>query len=109
GGGIDDRRAFAKRTNELLGELGASHTRYYLPTDLDYAPLLSIFESSRARHKIEHDSIGAEFIRLPEGTFVRKVFAGAPSESGGLRRGDRVLTADHRPFDPYASIHDRAG
>src|SRR5262249_27119875 len=91
---------FARLTKQGLTELKASHTAYYTPTEVEYYGLFSIFARTLKEPAPEYDSIGADFARLPEGFFVRTVFAQSPADKAGLIRGDRVASADGQAFDP---------
>jgi len=103
--GVRTRREFALLTNKVLAELKASHTSYYTPQDVEYYMLRAIFSGPT---EILYDSIGIDCARLPDGMFVRTVFASGPAEKAGLLRGDRILRADGAPFDPFASFDGRA-
>jgi carboxyl-terminal processing protease len=106
---IHDARTFADRTNALLDELKTSHTHYYSALDVDYYGLAAIFQRALKIDRVLVTGIGADFLERPEGYYVRTLLAGGPAEQAGLLRGDRVLTADGRPFDPYASFKGRGG
>ncbi|MFM7150301.1 MAG: S41 family peptidase, partial [Gemmataceae bacterium] len=56
--------------------------------------------------KLTYDSAGAD---LTEDGFVRVVFAGGPGIKAGLRRGDRVIAVDGKPFHRVASFRGKAG
>lgn len=102
--GLEDREEFARRTNQLLAELKASHTRYLTPMDVDYYGLRAIFAADG--EAVEYDSIGVD---LTERGFVRVVFAGGPADRAGLRRGDEIVAADGKAFHPVRSFEGRAG
>lgn len=106
---ISDAAAFRRETQRRLAALGASHTAYYTPgEDTGYWDLLSIFAPVLKR-PAERESLGAAFAEREEGWFVARVFAGGPAEAAGLRRGDRVATADGEPFHPVRSLAGKAG
>ena len=96
--------SFADLTNRLLDELGASHTHYYTPDDVDYYGLKSIFGGLGDEEPVTYDSIGVAYA---DDRFVRVVFARGPAERAGLRRGDEILTLDGRPFHPIGSLAGR--
>jgi carboxyl-terminal processing protease len=106
GAGAESEEAFVRMTQSALEELKTSHTGYYPRSDPRYYGLLSIFREALGVRSVEVESIGADF--TPEG-FARFVFAGGPAEKAGLRRGDRVLSADGKPFGPVLSFRGRAG
>jgi carboxyl-terminal processing protease len=106
GRNIDDLRDFATVTNQFLDELGASHTHYYTPLDLPYYGLLAIYQEILGLDTVEYDGIGVD---LTPDHFIRVVFSGGPAEKAGLRRGDRIVAAEGRPFHPVLSVRGRAG
>ncbi len=55
---------------------------------------------------MECETIGADFTR---DHFVKTVFAGGPSQQAGLLRGDKILEADGRPFDPVSCFQGHSG
>ncbi len=106
GSRVQSRSVFISKTREALAQLKASHTGYYTPADPSYFGLLSIFGRALGVRPALVDSIGADF--TDEG-FARVVFPGGPAEKAGLRRGDQILKADGKAFEPILSFKDRAG
>lgn len=106
GSRVASRSEFISKTREALEQLKASHTGYYTPADPRYFGLLSIFGEALGVRSAQVDSIGADF--TDEG-FARVVFPGGPAEKAGLLRGDQVLKADGKTFEPVLSFKDRAG
>ncbi len=104
--GTADEDAFVAATRRSLADLGASHTAYYTRRDPGFYALRSIFAQALELNGTAWESAG--FDASPEG-FVRVVFAGGPAAAAGLRRGDRVLSADGRPFEPVRSFEGRSG
>src|SRR5262245_13534689 len=101
------RDEFIRKTRDALAELKVSHTGSYTPADSRYFALLSIFKFKELGPRAaEVESIGADFT---EEGFARVVFSGGPAEKSGLRRGDKVLAADGRPFQPILSLKGKAG
>lgn len=101
-----DERRFAALTRRALDALGTSHTGYYSPDMPAFYALRSIFGPALGLEETRYDSAGIDV--TPDG-HVRVVFAGGPAAKAGLRRGDRIRTADGTPFDPVASFRGRAG
>ncbi|MDG3004605.1 S41 family peptidase [Paludisphaera mucosa] len=101
-----DGDAFAAATRRALAELQASHTAYFTTDDPEYYGLASIFHGMAGMPPAEVESIGVD---VAPGGFVRRVFAGSPAEAAGLRRGDEIVSADGRPFQPVASLRGRDG
>ena len=106
GAKADGRDAFVRLTRSALEDLKTSHTGYYTRSDPAYYGLLAIFREAFGVRSVEYESVGADFT---EEGFVRAVFAGSPAEKAGLRRGDRVVKADGREFQPVLSFQGRAG
>jgi carboxyl-terminal processing protease len=100
---------FERLTNEALAELKASHTAYYPRESLGHVALSSIFRGFLKLKEVQYVSMGVDVAELPEGHFVRHVFAGGPAEKAGLQRGDRIVSVEGRPFHPMRSLKDRAG
>lgn len=92
---ITDPRAFAVATNALLAGLKTSHTRLYTRDEVAYYGLRAIFAPALKQAPPTFESIGAD---IADGRLVRRVFAGGPAETAGLRRGDEIMGADQRPF-----------
>jgi carboxyl-terminal processing protease len=105
-GAAGDMEAFISDTRSRLKELQASHTGYYTPRDVEYYGLLAIFGPALKVEPVTWDSIGIDV--SPEG-FVRVVFAGGPAEQAHLRRGDKLLSVDGKPFHPVESFRGRSG
>jgi len=102
----DNQRDFSVATNRLLSELRTSHSHYYTPADVEYYGLLAIYQEALGIARVECETIGADFTH---DHFVKSIFAGGPSERAGLLRGDKILGADGRPFDPVACFQGHAG
>jgi carboxyl-terminal processing protease len=100
---------FERLTHEALAELQASHTAYYPRESLGHVGLSSIFRWVLKLKEVEYVSMGVDVAVLPEGPFVRHVFAGGPAQKAGLLRGDRIVSVEGKPFHPVRSLKDRAG
>jgi carboxyl-terminal processing protease len=97
---------FKVLANRALAELATSHTGYFDKRDPEYYGLLAIFAPALKLPRVELDSPGAD---ITSDNVVRFVFAGGPADKAGLRRGDRLLTADGKPFHRIDSFQGRAG
>jgi carboxyl-terminal processing protease len=100
----DSLVAFAALTKRALSELKTSHTDFYTPLEPEYYALLSIFHEALGVDRVEWESIGADFT---SDHFVRVVFAGGPADKAGLHRGDRIVMADDKEFDPWLHFEGR--
>lgn len=114
--GDDGARASAVRA--LLASLGTSHTALYPRDDPGYWALASIFEPALPRMcekdrlpelPVKRDDIGVFWKLLGGEWFAAGIYAGSPAEKAGLKLGDRVLTADGKPFSPVQSLAGKAG
>jgi carboxyl-terminal processing protease len=97
---------FKVLANRALVELATSHTGYFDKHDPEYYGLLAIFASALKLPRVKWDSPGAD---ITSDNVVRSVFAGGPADRAGLRRGDRLLAADGKPFHRIDSFQGRAG
>lgn len=114
-------RGDAERTTvlrKLVAALRTSHTAYYPRSDPAYWDMASLFEPLLQRvcpkevapaFPLAREGIGVLWKQVEGEWFVGGVFAGGPAERAGLKLGDRVLTADARPFAPVDSFSGRAG
>jgi len=105
---VADPEVFHRETRERLARLGASHTQYYTPEDIGYQELLTVFEEVLKR-PAPYEGIGVDWVEREGGWFVARAFPGSPAEKAGLRRGDRIATADGAPFSPRKSFAGKAG
>ena len=106
--GFRDADTFRRETRRRLAELGVSHTDYYTPDDPGYYGLLAIFEPVLQKNP-QVESLGLGLVEMEGGWFVARVFPGGPAEAAGLRRGDRLVSADGAPFEPVRSLRGKAG
>jgi carboxyl-terminal processing protease len=107
GAAAKDASDFERLTAAALAELASSHTAYYAKDSIENLQLRSLFGAIIKGPSPEVESLGADFAKLPNGTFVRHVFAGGPAASAGLLRGDRIVSADGKPFDPVRSLRGK--
>jgi carboxyl-terminal processing protease len=105
--GIKDRAAFRDATRSILADLKTSHTQYYTPDDPGYFDLLAIFEPVLKRDP-RTESLGLAAVEQDSSWFVARVFGGGPAEAAGLKRGDRLMSADGEPFHPVLSLRGKA-
>jgi carboxyl-terminal processing protease len=103
--GIATREDFAPATRRALAKLGASHTTFYAPHEVEYWHLAAIFREPLGLADVSVESIGAD---VRDDGYVRTVFAGGPAAAAGLQRGDRIVSADGKPFDRLGSLTGRA-
>jgi carboxyl-terminal processing protease len=108
GAATPDWDAFGARTNQILAELGTSHTAFY-PRGGSEQPMLSAIFADGLKTRPVHASLGIDVAKTPEGFFVRRVFPGGPGEAAGLLRGDRLVTVDGAPPAPSQPLVARAG
>jgi carboxyl-terminal processing protease len=98
-----DLHAFAPTLAAFLGDLGVSHTAFLTDREIDWYFFRSLFVTRDAdRPRVHH--MGAQFVRRGGGHVIRAVLDGGPAARAGLRRGDRVTTADGAPFDPHGAF-----
>ena len=104
---IDDA---VRQINQLLAELGASHTALYTPDDEQYYVLSDILaRQSLARRQCRRTGSSqgsgpyfpgiSAFTRNVDGRdFVDGVLEGSPADKAGLKFGDEILSVDERPY-----------
>jgi carboxyl-terminal processing protease len=103
---------------KLLATLKTSHTDYYPRTDPVYWQWASLFEpvlerlcpkELRPSFPVVHEDIGVFWKQVDSEWFIRGVFVGGPADKADLKLGDRIVTADYKPFSPVQSFAGRAG
>jgi carboxyl-terminal processing protease len=111
--------AGAEVINQMLAELNASHTRFYIQAEPAYYQLLGIFDGDSTlleKRKaflpggsIDYPGIGI-FTRSLEGkTFVSGILDSSPAAAGGVKVGDQLLAADGQPYQPVQSFMGKVG
>ena len=102
----DSTQALAEVLNPFLLSLGVSHTYFYQDRDPDYYVFRSLFTTRDiASPKIHH--LGMQLEKLGGGYVVRTVLEGYPAAKAGLRRGDKLLHINGRPFHPFDSFNPK--
>jgi carboxyl-terminal processing protease len=104
--------------NDMLAELGASHTGYYTPAETAYYDLADIFAGGLRRSlpkyfppngEVSYVGIGV-LTRLMDGRrFVSGVLDGSPAAAAKLLVGDELIKLDGAPFEPVSSFTGKAG
>jgi carboxyl-terminal processing protease len=112
-----DATARTATLRKLLATLETSHTGYYPRNDPLYWQWASLFEpvlqQSCAKERtpgfpVVRDDIGVFWKEVGAEWFIRGVFGGSPADKADLKVGDRIVTADGRPFSPVESFAGRA-
>jgi carboxyl-terminal processing protease len=110
-----------RQINQLLAELGASHTALYTPNDDQYYILLDVIGAglnSTMRDLIHrrfwgsgpyYPGIGVFTQNVDGQNFVDGVLEGSPAEKAGLKFGDEILSVDGRPYHPIKAFRDKIG
>lgn len=112
-------RARAAVVNAMLGELGASHTRYYLPDELAYYQLAGIFAGALRRRGLQRFFPDGEVTYPGTGLwtrvdaegrfFVTGIIQGTAAATSGLLVGDEIIAADDAPFRAVDSFRGKVG
>ncbi len=103
--------------NDLLGELGVSHTHHYTKDETAYYELADIFAYPLRRDipkhfsggKVRYAGIGMFTRDIGGKPFVTATFPGLPAERSGILSGDEIVSADGKPFHQIASFRDKIG
>ena len=106
---------FASVINQMLSELRTSHTHFYTQSEPAYYQILGIFQPRSEelqqqlkkffpKGKIEYRGIGIFTKDINGKTFVSAILDGSPAIEAGLKVGDRILSANDRPFHPIQSF-----
>lgn len=111
----DSQRSAA--INNLLGELGASHTHHYTKDETAYYELVDIFAYPLRRDipkhfsagKVRYPGVGMFTRNIGGKTFVTAVFPNLPAARAGLVAGDEIVSADTKPFEQVASFRGKIG
>lgn len=109
----------AQVINQMLTELGTSHTRFYTPDEPAYYQILGIFlprDPALQRQmkavlpggKPEYSGIGIFTQPENDQTFIRAILDGSPAAKAGLQVGDRIVSVEGQPFQPIQSFADKA-
>jgi carboxyl-terminal processing protease len=104
--------------NDMLAELGASHTGYYTPAETGYYDLADIFAGGLRRSlpkyfppdgEVSYVGIGI-LTRVMNGrNFVSGVLEGSPAAAAKLLVGDEIIRVDGAAFEPVNSFTGKAG
>src|SRR5215813_13436948 len=111
-----DADAQAKVIDEMLAQLGASHTGRYRQNDPAYYQLVDIFSGGLRPevHRLFPDGVRYPgiglFTRQIDGKlFVSGTIAGLPAERAGVQVGDEIIDVDGKPFAPVDSFAGKVG
>jgi carboxyl-terminal processing protease len=99
--GAHNRSELAKAVNDMIAEFHDSHFAFYGSDQQGFYVMDGLANrTSPARMP----NIGAWFRPGADGYTVQMVLEGSSAASADLRKGDRIVTADGKPFQPVASF-----
>ncbi len=102
---VDSWYSFERILNPFLLSLNVSHTYFYSVENEDYYFMRSLFTSKDLMNpKIYH--IGMQTKKDGDYFYVRTTLEGYPASRIGLRRGDKLLSVNQKPFHPYLSFNE---
>ncbi len=111
--GVDNPEEVARIINGFLDRLNASHTRLFTNREPDYYELLDVFFFGDYQKQIR-PLFGGEphyhgiLVHEVDGKIV-DVVPGGPAAQAGLRKGDRIVQADGRPYHAIDSFKGKVG
>ena len=105
--GITSRSEFETLMNQMLAELHASHMAYVTTDDAEYYMMQSVSMQDMQHDEVEHIGImgrqeGKEYV-------VSAVLDGYPAQQAGIATGDRIQSADGKPFTTAEAFRGKAG
>lgn len=103
--------------NQMLSELGVSHTRHYTAAEPAYYQLLDIFSGALRRElgrvfpngEVTYPGVGIFTQQIDGKTFISGILAGLPAAKAGLLIGDELLAVDGAPYHPMRSFEAKVG
>lgn len=111
-----DADAQAKVIDEMLAQLGASHTARFRPDDPSYYQLVDIFSGSLRRelrslfpNGVRYPGVGLFTRQIGGKLFVSGMIAGLPAEQSGMLVGDEIRDVDGKAFEPVGSFQEKVG
>ena len=116
--GCENNDQLSQVINLMLDELKTSHTHYYTKLDPAYYFLMSLFKdvydpdlvtSLFPDGRITYFGIGIFTEQINGAYFVSAVLDGGPADVAKLRRGQRLISADGKPFHPIRSFEGKLG
>ena len=93
---LKDRSQFAALMNKMLEELHASHTAYVTNDEAEFYMMNAVGEQDMEHYRVAHIGVMGE--QKDKVYIVHAVLDGGPAAKAGLLAGDRLLTADAKPF-----------
>jgi carboxyl-terminal processing protease len=112
--GVTDPETVSSVVNGYLKRLNASHTHLFSSREPDYYELLDVFYFGSYEKQIKKRFQGDAphyhgiLIHEKDGAIV-DVVPGGPADKAGLQKGDKILSADGRPYHPIDSFRDKIG
>ncbi len=104
--------------NQMLDELKTSHTHFYTKLDPAYYFLISLFKDVYTADLIKslfpdgiitYVGIGIFTEQTDGAYFISAVLDGGPADLAKLRRGQRIVSANGKPFHPIRSFEGTLG
>src|SRR5476649_663702 len=97
------QQAFESAINRMCEEFKDSHFEFFSNEDQGYY----LMDGLRHDPGKAMPEIGAWFKRTPNGYVVSMVLNDSAAAKANLRKGDRILTADGKPFTPIGSFREK--
>jgi carboxyl-terminal processing protease len=106
------------KVDELLRQIGLSHTLRLTPRQIDYYHVLDTYASAGVGVKLKalfpegivrYPSIDIRARKKEHRIFVSAVAEGGPAQRAGLLQGDELVSVNDLPFEPVESLRAWVG
>jgi carboxyl-terminal processing protease len=106
------------KVDELLRQVGLSHTLRLTPRQIDYYHLLDTYAPAGLGGRLKalfpdgvvrYPSIDIKAREKEHRIFVSAVAEGGPAQRGGLLQGDELVSVNDLPFEPVESLRAWVG
>ena len=107
---INSEIEFYNLINEMLEELGSSHTRYLTPSNEEYYWLADIFINVEPKienifnGKVQYPSLGLITVSNQGKLFVASILPKTPASKSNIKLGDEIISVNDGQYSPVDSL-----